>query len=127
MKGMRNKSGFSLLEVVVSIVIMSIAVPGTFHMIMAANEKLAESKERLQAVNQAQAVIERLRYYVSADPDNPTDAGNALADGIGYSPASYIGMEANPNIDTDPAASWVYDVTSLADSNCRQVDVTVSW
>ena len=126
MKEKKREKGFSLLEVIVSMLILSIVVPGTFCLIVTSNSSLEESKQRLQAVNQALAVIERLRYYVSSDPADPVFAGRALADGTDYSPV-IVGLRATPSVESDSMATWNYDVTSMTDTNCKRVDVAVNW
>lgn len=133
-----NRKGFSLLEVIVSALILSIITIGSFTMLITAREKLNEALIRLQASNQAETVLEKLRWYVCADT-NPspysgpsTNAGGVLTTEGAFTDGSHsptdINLSASPDMpDIAYSPVWGYDVSIVSGSNCRQVEVVVGW
>lgn len=59
---MRNNRGFTLIEVLASIVILSILATVFFHMFVFSQKTTTNSKEKLVAINVAQGVLERIKY-----------------------------------------------------------------
>lgn len=119
-----KREGFSLLEVVVSMLIFSIVIAGNTSLMVTANKIIANSRHRLQAVNRAQAVLERLRFFVSAEPNNPSGL-NTTTNLLSQSPAQ-IGMGQTPGMSGVSFESWSYDV-SPAGSNLKEVTVNLNW
>lgn len=119
-----KKEGFTLLEIIVSMMILSIVVAGSFGMMVTTNKMLVNAEHRLQAVNQGQAVLEKLRSYVSAEPVNPDpfDTVNCPHD-----PVNMGLFNGPPSISNVDAPKWEYGVSSVSGSRCRHVDVTVTW
>lgn len=122
---MKNK-GFTLIEIVVSMLILSLVVAGSFSLYVTANGQVNNAKHRLQAVNQAMGVLERLRYYVSVDSNNPENSDQALSVNTGISP-ELIGLPAEPDISDVSLPRWYYDVKTVSGSNCKEVSVSVKW
>lgn len=120
-----KREGFTFLEIVVSMLIFGIVVAGTMGLFITANKHIVNQRHRSQAYNQALKVLEQLRYYVSADPNNPTHAGEAFNDG-GHS-TSLIGLGGTPDMSGVNNPQWSYSVTDVTGSNCKEVTVTVSW
>ena len=122
-----KKEGFTLLEIIVSMLILSIVVAGSFGMMVTTNKLLVNAEHRLQAVNQAQAVLERLRMYVSADPNNPAGSGGAFDIKPDHNPSDEIGLSPGPDIPGVNSPAWSYNVAQVLGSRCRQVEVTTTW
>jgi len=60
-----QQRGFSLIEVAICIVIITIATIGTYNVIIYANSYIADSQDSTEAINIARAMLEKL-------VDNPT-------------------------------------------------------
>lgn len=120
-----RKDAFTLLEVIISMLILVIVTAGSFALIVTTNRQLNTSKHRLQAVSQAQAVLDTLRYYVSADPDNPPCAGGAFVEEKHWLGEPSWGIGITPNI-PGIVSHWQYEVNPT-DSGCRQVTVSANW
>lgn len=123
-----NKKGFTLLEVVISILIFSICIAGATATMITAFGFFNSAKHRLEAYKQAQAVLEKLRYYPSSDPNNPSPIGVASVFSTGTHSPTEIGLGPNPTITGLQALpEWAYYVDTVSGSNCREVTVTVEW
>jgi prepilin-type N-terminal cleavage/methylation domain-containing protein len=134
---MKNK-GFTLLEIVISMLILSLVVAGAYGLFVSNYRLLVDAKHRLQAVNQAAAVMEKLKSYVSADPNLPINAGNALKtgdlndDGVVdatdvHLPQSEIGLLASPFMTEVANQKWNYKVEDVSGADIKKVTVTVNW
>lgn len=121
-----KRRGFSLLEVVVSMLILSIVIPGVLGILVTASKHLIEARNRLQAAYQSQAVLEKLRWYVSEDPNSPTGAGTVFSIGTTHSPTE-IGLGAYPDMEGAGSSNWSYVVTEITGTNCREVSATLNW
>lgn len=123
-----KESGFTLLELIISILILSIVVLGSTFLMISVNNQVDTAKHRLQAFNQAQAVVDKLRFYVSEDPDYPTDAGTILPDtATNLSPGQITGLTTNPIIPGINLPLWSYDVNLVSSTDCKMVNVIVTW
>lgn len=125
---MRSR-GFTLLEIVVSMIILSIVVAGAYGLFVSNYKLLTDAKHRLQAVNQAATVMEKLKSYVSADPNLPANAGEwgALKTGTNYSPQTQIGLDAVPFITGVSNPQWKYSVENVTGTDIKKVTVIVNW
>jgi prepilin-type N-terminal cleavage/methylation domain-containing protein len=122
----KNEKGFTLLEVVVSMMIFSVVIPGVFTMFMTAKQYQNKAEYKLQAYKQALAVTEKLRYFVSADENFPESSGEALAVGQ-HADLSIINMNEIPNITGVDSSRWSYTVSGVEGANCKLVTMTVGW
>lgn len=118
--------GFSLLEVVVSMLILSIVIPGVLGILVTANVHLIDARNRLQAAYQSQAILEKLRWYVSEDPNNPAGAGTVFGIGTTHSPTE-LGLDDYPALEGVGSSSWSYVVTDVPGTSCREVSATINW
>ena len=66
-KDMMNKNGFSLLEIIIAMLILSITVAGSFALFVTSHKFLADAGRRLYAIERGNAFFEKLQKYVSAD------------------------------------------------------------
>lgn len=127
-------SGFSLLEVVISMLILSIVVPGAFAMVVTTQKQLNGAKNRYQAQIQAETILEGLRNYVSADTSTTANTGGVATDEGVFADLQHDNSSLDWIFDNNPIvpisatnAVWSYTVADATSSNCRMVTVTVSW
>lgn len=131
-----KSTAFTLLEVIISILILSIVTAGTYGLFVTNYKFIIEAKQRLQAVNQASAILEKLRMYVSEDPVGPL-IGAELSNGTHF--PKDIGLDDMPDIDgvSDNESSYIvedinWDVEgdqalAIAPIDIKKVTVTVKW
>jgi prepilin-type N-terminal cleavage/methylation domain-containing protein len=134
-----SRKGFTLLEVLVSLVVLSSATAGLFASFVAAQKYVMRSRHRLQAANGARMVLEDLKAHVNQN--NWDDSGtNLLACPGGPHPAGYFCENlpyplpgAVPGGDYDPGPPWNWsakyriDYIGVGGIIMRQVTVTVHW
>jgi prepilin-type N-terminal cleavage/methylation domain-containing protein len=63
----KNEKAFSLLEIVVSMLILSVAIAGNLALVNSSYKLLDQAKEKLKAANTAAGAMEQLRNGVRAD------------------------------------------------------------
>lgn len=107
---MKN-TAFTLLEIVIAMLILSMVTAGTYGLFVTNHRFIAEAKHRLQAINQATAVAERLKMFVSEVPISEVINGNELLPGEHL--PSDIGLESTPSIDGVTDKEWSYVVTDM--------------
>jgi prepilin-type N-terminal cleavage/methylation domain-containing protein len=107
--------GFTLIELMLSLALVLIASAGTLQAIQAANVLSIEARETTIAMNDARAVLERVKITnLSALPNNTTvDASSVWAD-------------LNSFVSNSLADEQIR-VTGGSGSSLRQVTVTVNW
>ena len=113
-KNMRNK-GFTLIEVIISLVIIIITSAGALQAIHAANILSIEAKETTVAMNDARAVLERIK--ITALSSLPT---NATVN------ASAIWADLNTFISNNLNGEQI-QITGAIGISLRQITVTVNW
>jgi hypothetical protein len=110
-------------------------------MLVSAQKQLNEAKNRLQAYNQAETVLEKLRWYVSSDmapgPAHYGPARNAGGsesdDGVfssgTHDPSAELLLSTGPVISDSVSGTpiWSYDSLLSTFGNMRMVTVHVSW
>lgn len=116
-----GRKGFTLLEIMVSMVILSIVVPGIFCTIMYATKIKEESKRLIQAVNQAQTMIERTR----AETWFTYPLGTSPALSIGTHVPGEVGLSSTPAITNASSSDWYYEVSQIG--GFKKGVVTVTW
>lgn len=135
-----KSNAFTLLEIIVAMLILSIVTAGTYGLFVTNYKFLLEAKHRLTAVNQAGMVLEKLRVYVTANtiPILPVGAETAFQGDINgdgnvdehdkHLPSS-IGLDEHPDIETGMSGAWYYLVSEVPDTNseCKKVTVDVVW
>lgn len=107
---MKNNA-FTLLEIIIAMLILSMVTAGTYGLFVTNHRFIAEAKHRLQAINQATAVAERLKMFVSEVPISEVINGNELLSGE-HSPSD-IGLESEPSIEGVTDKQWNYTVTDM--------------
>lgn len=115
-----KKSGFTLLEIIVSMLILSIVVAGSFGLFTTANNIIAKERRREQAYQQAAAILERLRYYVYEGPDSPLNNNDT------YSNLDQVELR-NLEISGDNEPLWEYTVSDVKGTECKLVTAKISW
>ena len=124
---MRKKklSGFTLVEVIVSLLILLATAAGIFASFVAAQNYVLRSKRRIAAVNFVRQKLEELRPYVRQDTwTNSTSGANLL-----WAAENATKTYAPETIDfTD---TWTgqrnYAVTNTVNTALRNVSVTANW
>ena len=116
---MKNaKKGMSLIEVVISMLILGLIVAGmyaTFSLIGSGPN--AASSVQLKAVNYARQTLEQLKNDVSAD----TNGRGAPLKAASYGPETIIAGA------TTFSRSYVVEDKTISGVNYKRVTVTVSW
>ena len=86
------RRGFTLTEVVIAAVIMSLTIGGLFSVFISSNRFVQRANRRLAAVNLAQDQIERRREFVRVDTwANANDDTNLGITGVGaWNPGGWI-------------------------------------
>lgn len=82
--------GFSLVEIMVAMVILSLLATGLFSVIVSSRYLVGRSRKRFQAIEIARGRIEQCRRYVRGDSDaflNPNSTWTAW-DGVTFAPFS---------------------------------------
>lgn len=126
----KTSSGFSLLEIVVAMLILSLIVAGTFGLFVTSHKFISEAGHRLQAIEYARMVAENLKIYVTADmgtnlsSGTPPGAGNVWS---GTNPtAAPLNFPSFGNI--IPGATCNYSVSNnIPGPNMKQVAINVNW
>jgi len=91
------KRGFTLTEVVIAAIIMSLTIGGLFSVFISSNRFVQRANRRLSAVNLAQNQIERRREFVRADTwTNANNNTNLGTTGAGWNPGGWIAGLAAP-------------------------------
>ena len=124
----KNRGGFSLLELLVSMIIMGVVIAGSVGLFTTANTYIRKEKTRTQASNQATKIMERLSYYVGDDGlgDDAFALGLHETDVELYQ----VGLGSIPvfddNVDNE---EWSFRVRNdvAGGSQCKRVDVVIRW
>jgi prepilin-type N-terminal cleavage/methylation domain-containing protein len=114
-----KKKGFTLVEVMVSLVILALLAAGLFSVFVSARYLVERSKRRLAATEIARAEIEKNRQHIRADRwDNASYPSLFPADGTWRACAStsYPGYTVDCRVVQGPAAD-----------SYRKVTVRVRW
>ena len=114
-----TRSGFTLIEVVVSTLVFSLAMAGLFSTISSLNRPGVESFEDVQAAYIGKEIIGNLRHFINAEIWDELDPGlYNLVENQSYdlSPVTRDGITYTSNYTVTPAAN-----------GGRWVDLTISW
>ncbi len=122
MKG--QKSGFTYLEIIVSVIILGIVITGSWCLLGTVNDYICDQRRQNQAANQAAIIMENLRLQVTADQQG--DDSFAVAD---HQDMTLIGLDSDPFLGEVTSSSWSYRVEEdiQGNSECRIVTALVSW
>lgn len=115
-----SEQGFSLIEVVASIVIVTILLISFAQLFIQANKTAAHNNEKLVTINLADAVLAKLQSETFARDSSITDVNNYFFDNSVNDPA-----QKNP-----PLAIWMngksYSITYKASQNNKKELITNS-
>ena len=120
----KKQGGFTLVEVIVSLLILLTTAAGIFASFTAAQNYVLRSKRRIAAVNFARQKLEELRPYVRQDTwTNSTSGANFL-----YAPESSSQLYSEP---FSFSSTWIgllnYTVTNTVNTASRMVSITANW
>jgi len=115
-----NKTGFSLVEIIISVLIITIMSAGMLGAFVGGQQLINRSSHRLQAMNFAREAYDRLRanHYYDADPE--------MTIGGGKTPAGDLGAILKGGM-TAFSTALTYDVSSSDQSAYKEVIVHVTW
>ena len=115
-----NKTGFSLVEIIISVLIITIMSAGMLGAFVGGQQLINRSSHRLQAMNFAREAYDRLRanHYYDADPE--------MTIGNGKTPAGDLGTILRGGM-TAFSTALTYDVSSSDQSAYKEVIVHVTW
>jgi prepilin-type N-terminal cleavage/methylation domain-containing protein len=115
LKFFKKIKGFTLVEIMVSLMILALLASGVFSVMVSMRHLVAHSKKRMGAIEVARRVIEDHRKYIRADTwDNITSPLNPSGSWSGYD-YSY------------PPYRFRTRVDGVAGSDCRKIAVDVRW
>ncbi len=120
----KERRGFTLVEIIVSLLILAVGVAGVMSTFVASERFTSRSMRRLQAANYARETFERLRK----DVDAGVWAVPGGADTLDASPGTWkpcginLGDFANPPFD----AICEYEVQSVL-NDARRVTLNITW
>ncbi|MFH1691692.1 MAG: type II secretion system protein [Candidatus Omnitrophota bacterium] len=105
--------GFSLVEIMVSIVILALLASGIFSVIVSGRYLVGRSRKRFQAIEVARAEVERLKPFVRGDTNSSLVANSAWS---AWNHTLYPPFGVRYKVDPAPG-SYQY----------RKVTVQVNW
>lgn len=119
-----EQNGFTLVEVIVSLLILLITAAGIFASFIASQNYVLRSKRRIAAVNFARAKFEELKPYVRQD----TWANFTLGVNLLYAPpASSQAYSESFSFGGTWTGFLNYTVDNTDDTAYRAVNLTASW
>ena len=123
----KKQGGFTLVEVIVSLLILLTTAAGIFASFTAAQNYVLRSKRRIAAVNFARQKLEELRPYVRQDTwTNSTSGANFL-----YAPESSSQLYSELFFFSSISSTWTgllnYTVTNTVNTASRMVSITANW
>ncbi|MFH1726726.1 MAG: prepilin-type N-terminal cleavage/methylation domain-containing protein [Elusimicrobiota bacterium] len=136
MNGIRGQSGYTLVETMVAILLVSFVVTSVFSVVLTARMGAHKTGVRGQALYFVRQSMERLKAYVSADTSAPGPTPNwtypgdacncyALAQGVhditSTLPVSFRGAPRNGTLE--------YNVSNQACGGqmCQRVEFQIKW
>lgn len=125
------KKGLTLIEIIISAVIMATTIAGIFTVFTSGNKFVQRSNRRLIAINLAQEQLENRRVQISADTwGNPNDGSNLGLTAAGWTNwtnviALPIPFDYRYRVDSDEHNTIPSNVP-LAEV-CRRVYMQVRW
>ena len=132
---LRNESGFSIMEVLVSVVVFAIAIVFLYQMLFSGRMQVEFEGERRVAAKAAQLKVEELKYAGYGSTDAVAD-WTSLAMDIGTHPGDpriVLDDRGTPDTQDDLVGliSWTVRDTSWLDSGitteAKVVDLTLQW
>ena len=123
----KKQGGFTLVEVIVSLLILLTTAAGIFASFTAAQNYVLRSKRRIAVVNFARQKFEELRPYVRQDTwTNSTSGANFL-----YAPESSSQLYSELFFFSSISSTWTgllnYTVTNTVNTASRMVSITANW
>lgn len=123
MQYVKNNSGFSLIEVLVSLVILSVGLIGTGKFQVALLKNSSDVESRSQAINIAQQKIEEIKSYESLTAyDDIKSSDTLIAEAL--SAGSTLDF-STAGINTTYNLNWT--VVENTNPNYVHIEVVVTW
>lgn len=123
----RNQTGFTLIELVIFIVIVSVALTGVLTVLNITTKSSADPIIRKQALAIAEALLEEvmLQPFTYCDPDDATAATATSTAGC-TTTVEAIGPDVNPNGTTETRASATDPFDNVNDYNSLSTTTNVA-
>jgi prepilin-type N-terminal cleavage/methylation domain-containing protein len=121
LRASRGPRGFTLVEIMVAMVVLSMLAAGLFSVMVSARHFIARSKRRLIATELARGEMERLRDYIDGLTWNNGSGVDPLAPNAGWTGWSSLA--------TRGGVTYQYRYRATDDSNFsrRAVHLQVRW
>jgi prepilin-type N-terminal cleavage/methylation domain-containing protein len=112
-----TKKGFTLVEIMVSMIILALLAAGVFSVVISGRYLVSRSERRVVAIEIARSEMEHLRPFVRADTwNNMTNPLFATNDwGAGWDTLTYAPYQVRRRVDTVAGATY------------RRVTIQVAW
>ncbi len=124
----KYNSGFTLVEIVVSLMIILAAVSGIFAGFVATQKYVSRSKRRGQVINYVRQELDTLKTHIRKDTWDDA-AKNLLYAPRGVS-KTYTAKTSFPNLKNYSSDALVYTVSAAQDTAAtayRTVSITAKW
>ena len=124
----KNNSGFTLVEIVVSLMIILAAVSGIFAGFVATQKYVSRAKRRTAVINYVRQELDTLKTHIRKDTWDDSSK-NLLWAPAGQS-KTYTAKTSLPNLKNYSSDALVYTVSSAQDTAAtayRTVSITAKW
>ena len=119
MSRMRNEKGLTLVEIIVSTLLISIIAAGSFAAFVGTRQLFNYTRHRLQAFNFAKETYDRLR-------SNYGYTDSQVNEGAHSDPESEIGTVIRGEM-SDLYTDFTYSVTEEPTGGYKEVEITITW
>jgi prepilin-type N-terminal cleavage/methylation domain-containing protein len=113
----RKKAGFTLVEIMVSMIVLALLASGFFSILVSARYMVNRTALRSAAIEVARSEMERMRMLIGSDVWWTAGA-------YPLQPGSWSALSLSP---VDPRFSTRFRVRTVPGLECREVTVQVSW
>jgi prepilin-type N-terminal cleavage/methylation domain-containing protein len=113
---MRKKSGFSLVEIIVSAVVFSLVITGLISVFISGNKLVIHIRERMTSVQLGKLFLDPLQVYVRQD----TWGSNDLS-------INGINKPGGSQIINNRTFTENHSVSTVAGTGLQRVTSTISW
>jgi prepilin-type N-terminal cleavage/methylation domain-containing protein len=90
-----NESGFTLVEVLASLVIITIVITGVLNLLVFTNKTAVHNNDKLVAINLSKATIERMKIQPDAYFNLPNESTNYLYREITYNKDNCVTVDCD--------------------------------
>jgi prepilin-type N-terminal cleavage/methylation domain-containing protein len=124
---MKNRPGFSLMEIMVAVLLFSFAVTAFASLFPVSMRMRSKSENATRATMMAQQKIEQLRARPYADLNYTVLQGANLIDASSTTSGPYSFTQVDNLASQLPQATGTLTLTDVDPNNLKQADVTITW